>query len=119
MSSWAQTYNETFINANKYVYPRAVAELFAKYVSEIAITAVVDIGCGTAAVGSYLANSSARARAAKNPLRGNGLSSSGLPSAAAEHARRARGPAPVDQSAESHSEVLVDRSKVTAPLGME
>ena len=55
-AQWAQTYNETFINANKYVYPRAVAELFAKHVSEIAITAVVDIGCGTGAVGSYLAN---------------------------------------------------------------
>ena len=29
------------------------------------------------------------------------------------------GPAPVDQSAESHPEVLVNRSKVTAALGME
>jgi len=55
-AAWADSYNETFIKANSYVYPRKVAELFAKNVPTSGHTNVIDIGCGTGAVGSFLAN---------------------------------------------------------------
>jgi predicted TPR repeat methyltransferase len=55
-AAWAENYNETFIAANSYVYPRRVAELFAEYVPASGYTDVIDIGCGTGAVGSYLAS---------------------------------------------------------------
>ena len=55
-AEWATTYNETFIKANDYVYPRTIAQKFDELVSKTEIKTVVDIGCGTGAVGSYLAN---------------------------------------------------------------
>ena len=55
-AAWAASYNETFIKANKYVYPRRVAELFAEFVPASAYSDVIDIGCGTGAVGSFLAS---------------------------------------------------------------
>ena len=55
-AEWASTYNETFIKANDYVYPRTIAQKFDNLVSKSEIQTVVDIGCGTGAVGSYLAN---------------------------------------------------------------
>lgn len=55
-AAWADSYNETFIAANSYVYPRRVAELFAEYVPVSGYTDVIDIGCGTGAVGSFLAS---------------------------------------------------------------
>lgn len=55
-AEWASTYNETFIKANDYVYPRTIAQKFDEFVARTEVTTVVDIGCGTGAVGSYLAN---------------------------------------------------------------
>jgi predicted TPR repeat methyltransferase len=55
-AAWADSYNETFIKANSYAYPRRVAELFAKNISTSGYTDVIDIGCGTGAVGSFLAS---------------------------------------------------------------
>ncbi len=55
-AEWAATYNETFIKANDYVYPRTIAQKFDELISKTEIKTVVDIGCGTGAVGSYLAN---------------------------------------------------------------
>lgn len=55
-AEWASTYNETFIKANDYVYPRTIAQKFDEFVSSTEVATVVDIGCGTGAVGSYLAN---------------------------------------------------------------
>ena len=53
---WAKTYNETFIEANSYIYPRAVAELFAEHVPQSISLKIVDVGCGTGAVGSILSS---------------------------------------------------------------
>ena len=55
-AEWATTYNETFIKANDYVYPRTIAQKFDELIDKTEIKTVVDIGCGTGAVGSYLAN---------------------------------------------------------------
>ena len=55
-AQWAATYNETFIKANDYVYPRTIAQKFDELIPKSDIQTVVDIGCGTGAVGSYLAN---------------------------------------------------------------
>ena len=55
-AAWAETYDETFIKANDYVYPRTIAQKFDELISKSEIQTVVDIGCGTGAVGSYLAN---------------------------------------------------------------
>jgi predicted TPR repeat methyltransferase len=55
-AEWASTYNETFIKANDYVYPRTIAQKFDELIPRSDIQTVVDIGCGTGAVGSYLAN---------------------------------------------------------------
>ena len=55
-ATWAATYDETFIKANDYVYPRTIALHFDMRVSKSEVNTVVDIGCGTGAVGSYLAN---------------------------------------------------------------
>ena len=55
-AEWATTYNETFIKANDYVYPRIIAQKFDELIDKTEIKTVVDIGCGTGAVGSYLAN---------------------------------------------------------------
>ena len=53
-AEWAASYNDTFIKANDYVYPRKVAELFADFVPITLTEAVIDIGCGTGAVGHFL-----------------------------------------------------------------
>ncbi len=55
-AEWAATYNETFIKANDYVYPRTIAQKFDELIPQSDVQTVVDIGCGTGAVGSYLAN---------------------------------------------------------------
>lgn len=55
-AEWASTYNETFIKANDYVYPRTIAQKFDELIPKSDIQAVVDIGCGTGAVGSFLAS---------------------------------------------------------------
>jgi predicted TPR repeat methyltransferase len=55
-AEWASTYNKTFIEANDYVYPRTIAQKFDELVPISEVVDVVDIGCGTGAVGSFLAN---------------------------------------------------------------
>ena len=55
-AAWAATYNETFIKANDYVYPRTLAQKFDEKIFKTGINKVLDIGCGTGAVGSYLAS---------------------------------------------------------------
>ena len=55
-AEWAATYNDTFIKANDYVYPRTIAQKFNEQISITDVIKVADIGCGTGAVGSYLAN---------------------------------------------------------------
>ena len=55
-AEWAATYNETFIRANDYVYPKTIATKFNEQVPTTNVIKVADIGCGTGAVGGYLAN---------------------------------------------------------------
>ena len=55
-AEWAATYDESFIKTNDYVYPRRVAEHFDTQVPHHDIKIVLDIGCGTGAVGSFLAS---------------------------------------------------------------
>lgn len=50
---WAETYDEGFLATHGYVYNDGVAELFARYGS--AGGPVLDVGCGTGAVGISLA----------------------------------------------------------------
>jgi len=53
---WAKTYNKTFIEANSYIYPRVIVELFAMHVPKSPALKIVDVGCGTGAVGSHLSS---------------------------------------------------------------
>lgn len=55
-AEWAATYNETFIRANDYVYPKTIAQKFNEQVPTTNVIKVADIGCGTGSVGSYLSN---------------------------------------------------------------
>jgi len=55
-ADWAATYDETFVKANAYVYPRTIAEHFDRHTPTDQIKTVVDIGCGTGVVGKYLSN---------------------------------------------------------------
>ena len=55
-AEWAATYNETFIRANDYVYQKTIAQKFNEQVPTTNVIKVADIGCGTGAVGGYLAN---------------------------------------------------------------
>ena len=55
-AAWAETYDETFIKANDYIYPRTIATYFHERLATAQVISVADIGCGTGAVGSYLAS---------------------------------------------------------------
>ncbi len=55
-AEWAATYNDTFIKANDYVYPRTIAQKFDEKIPPTDVIKVADIGCGTGAVGSFLTN---------------------------------------------------------------
>lgn len=52
---WADTYETSFVEANRYRYPRAVAEHFANQVPSSPGERIVDVGCGTGIVGARLA----------------------------------------------------------------
>jgi len=53
-ADWAATYDETFVKANAYIYPRTIAEHFDRHIPTTQIDTVVDIGCGTGVVGRHL-----------------------------------------------------------------
>lgn len=54
-AQWASTYDKTFIEDNKYVYPAKIAEVLAKHMPADGSFNVIDIGCGTGAVGEEIA----------------------------------------------------------------
>ena len=54
-AQWATTYDKTFIEDNKYVYPTKIAEVLAKHMPADRSFSVIDIGCGTGAVGEEIA----------------------------------------------------------------
>ena len=53
-AKWAATYESEFVDAKKYRYPKAIAELFNEVVPPTGFERVVDIGTGTGLVGMYL-----------------------------------------------------------------
>ncbi|MEK7295341.1 MAG: class I SAM-dependent methyltransferase, partial [Actinomycetota bacterium] len=55
-AQWAKTYDTSFVEANRYRYPRGVAEHFAAVVPGSVGEYFVDVGCGTGIVGSCLAS---------------------------------------------------------------
>lgn len=52
---WAATYDAEFVTANEYVYPIRVAEKAVEVMGTPSTLEVVDVGCGTGALGSLLA----------------------------------------------------------------
>ena len=54
-AQWAPTYDKTFIEDNKYVYPAKIADVLAKHMPADRSFTVIDIGCGTGAVGEEVA----------------------------------------------------------------
>ncbi|MEI8068201.1 MAG: class I SAM-dependent methyltransferase [Actinomycetota bacterium] len=53
-AQWAATYDKTFIEDNKYVYPAKIAAVLAKHMPADRAFSVIDIGCGTGAVGEEI-----------------------------------------------------------------
>ncbi len=53
-AQWATTYEEAFVDAKKYRYPRAIAELFDEIMPTEMGNLIADVGCGTGLVGLYL-----------------------------------------------------------------
>lgn len=54
-AQWANTYDSSFVGANRYRYPRGIAEHFAAVVPSSDDECFVDVGCGTGIVGTCLA----------------------------------------------------------------
>lgn len=52
---WASSYDTSFVEANRYRYPRAVAEHFVEVIPLHIGENLVDIGCGTGILGERLA----------------------------------------------------------------
>ena len=52
---WAATYDAEFVSANDYVYPIRVVEKAIEVLGQSSSLEVVDVGCGTGALGSLLA----------------------------------------------------------------
>lgn len=55
-AKWAASYDTSFVESNRYRYPRAVAEHFANVVPSTVGKSFVDVGCGTGIVGARLAS---------------------------------------------------------------
>jgi len=55
-AKWAMSYDTSFVESNRYRYPRAVAEHFANVVPPSIGVRYVDVGCGTGIVGARLAS---------------------------------------------------------------
>ena len=51
---WAETYDAEFVTANEYVYPIRVAEKAVEVLGDSSAIEVVDVGCGTGALGALL-----------------------------------------------------------------
>ena len=51
---WAATYDAEFVTANEYVYPIRVAEKVVEVLGDSSALEVVDVGCGTGALGALL-----------------------------------------------------------------
>ena len=56
-AQWAPTYDKTFIEETKYIYPAKIAQVLAKHMPADRSFSVIDIGCGTGAVGAEIAKS--------------------------------------------------------------
>jgi len=54
-AQWAPTYDQTFIEDTEYIYPAKIAEVLAKHMQSDRAFSVIDIGCGTGAVGEEIA----------------------------------------------------------------
>jgi len=54
-AQWAPTYDKTFIEDTKYIYPAKIARVLAKHMPADRSFTVIDIGCGTGAVGEEIA----------------------------------------------------------------
>jgi predicted TPR repeat methyltransferase len=50
-AQWAPTYDKTFVEETKYIYPAKIAEVLAKHMPADRSFSVIDIGCGTGARG--------------------------------------------------------------------
>ena len=55
-AKWATSYERSFVESNRYRYPRAVAEHFANVVPPSFGERFVDVGCGTGIVGARLSS---------------------------------------------------------------
>lgn len=55
-AKWAISYDTSFVESNRYRYPRALAEYFADVVPPNIGYRYVDVGCGTGIVGTRLAS---------------------------------------------------------------
>ena len=53
-AKWARSYDISFVDANRYRYPRAIAEHFVNTVPKSDGESYVDVGCGTGFVGAHL-----------------------------------------------------------------
>ena len=54
-AQWAPTYDKSFIEETKYIYPANIARVLSKHMPADRSFTVIDIGCGTGAVGEEVA----------------------------------------------------------------